>query len=196
MRRWAKYFSLLTVLGGFAVGLVCFERQGLTQEEKTPTKKAVVVIDEPQDSAENDNAPATVAEARARARMLHEAFHGALQVMHRDFFDENEKHRLPVKSLEDVFEEMASRQHVKLKWIAVDTKAMSIGHKPDTEFEHAAVKALSSGESEFESSEDGVFKFAGTVRLSAHCLKCHKPGRTSNEARSAGLVITMPLKKK
>jgi hypothetical protein len=29
--------------------------------------------------------PATIEEARGRARWMHEGFHGALQVMHRDF---------------------------------------------------------------------------------------------------------------
>ncbi|MFV1995493.1 MAG: hypothetical protein ACC661_08650, partial [Verrucomicrobiales bacterium] len=53
------------------------------------------------------NRPATVAEARGRARLLHETIHGALQVMHRDFFDPEDRHRIPSASLEDVFDELA-----------------------------------------------------------------------------------------
>lgn len=41
-------------------------------------------------NAENEatvaESPATTSEARARARLLHETIHGALQVVHRDFF--------------------------------------------------------------------------------------------------------------
>lgn len=56
----------------------------------------------------NAGVPATVAEARDRARLLHETIHGALQVMHRDYFRDDAKLTIPSKSLEDVFQELSA----------------------------------------------------------------------------------------
>lgn len=141
----------------------------------------------------SENAPRSVAEARDRARLLHETFHGALQVMHRDFFDDEDTRNIPSRSLEDVFAELARSQHVKLRWLAVNAEALNVDHKPSDEFEKRAVKALSAGEQEYEAVAGDVYQYAGSIKLSSQCLKCHLPGRTSNKDRAAGLVITMPL---
>lgn len=140
-----------------------------------------------------DNAPKTIAEARIRARLLHESFSGALQVMHRDFFREDQKLTLPSKSLEDVFAEMSRSQNVELRWLAVNANAMSQSHTPQNEFEKSVVKSLSSGKEEYESASPNLYRFAGSIRLSASCVKCHVRNRTSNAARKAALVITMPI---
>lgn len=144
----------------------------------------------------NANAPATVSEARGRARLLHETIHGALQVMHRDFFREDEKLTIPSRSLEDVFRELALSYGVEVRWLAVNTEAMNIDHKARTEFEKNAVRELASGKEEFEVSDGDVYRHAGVIRLSSQCLKCHVPNRTSTKDRAAGLVITMPLSKR
>ncbi len=138
--------------------------------------------------------PATVDEARERARILHEAFHGALQVMHRDFFREDEKLSLPSRSLEDVFATMAETHQVELHWLAVDANAMSLKHEPKTDFERAAVAALTTGKDEFEQASDDKFQFARSIRLSDSCLKCHARSRSNNNNRKAALTITMPIK--
>ena len=138
----------------------------------------------------------TVVEARGRARLLHETVHGALQVMHRDFFREDENLTIPSRSLEDVFREMTRSYGVELRWLAVNTDAMNVDHKPRTVFEKNAVKELASGKEEYESSDDGVYRHAGVIRLSSQCLKCHVPNRTSTKDRTAGLVITMPVQEK
>lgn len=142
---------------------------------------------------EEEYTPHSVAEARARARLLHETLHGALQVMHRDFFDDEEPRRIPSKSLEDVFSELARSHNVKLQWLAVNAEALSIDHKPNTEFEKQAAKALSSGEKEYESVTENSYRYVGSIKLASQCLKCHLPNRTSTRDRAAGLVITMPL---
>ncbi|QDV26678.1 hypothetical protein Q31a_50550 [Aureliella helgolandensis] len=139
------------------------------------------------------NTPATLTAARWRARALHEAFHGALQVMHRDFFDDETSHTIPSQSLEDVFEELANSYDVRLRWLAVNADALNADHKPQNEFEQAAVRALAKGLPEYEALTATHFQFAGAVRLSSTCLKCHVPRRTSTEDRIAGLVITMPI---
>jgi hypothetical protein len=71
---------------------------------------------------------------------------------------------------------------------------MSIDHAPQTDFERNAVQAIASGKHEFETSQDGVYRHAGSIRLSSQCLKCHAPRRTSTDDRAAGLVISIPLK--
>ena len=97
-----------------------------------------------------DDAPATLAEARERARLLHETLHGALQVMHRDFFHDDEGLAIPSRSLEDVFKELADTFDVKLRWLAVNADAMSIDHSPQTDFERDTVKALAAGKQELK----------------------------------------------
>ena len=101
---------------------------------------------------------------------------------------------IPAFTLKHVFSELEDRSGVKLQWLVVDGEAMNVGHRPRDEFEKAAAKALASGEKEFESSEGGVYRHAGPIRLHNDCLKCHVPSRISTEDRTAGLVIIMPIK--
>lgn len=126
--------------------------------------------------------------------MLHETLHGTLQVMHRDFFDPNQRLSIPSRSLEDVFKELERSWQVKLHWLVVNADAMNVDNKPRDDFEKEAAKALAAGKPEFESVEGNVYRFAGSIRLASQCLKCHVPRRTSTEDRTAGLVIRMPLR--
>lgn len=138
----------------------------------------------------------SVEEARARARILHEAMHGALQVMHRDFFDEEESRIIPSHSLEDVFRGMGKAYEVEMAWLVVNADAMNIDNNPRDDFEKRAVKTLSDGASEHAEVEDGRFRYVGAVQLSSRCLKCHVPYRKSTHDRVAGLVISMPIEAK
>ncbi|MCL4207723.1 MAG: DUF3365 domain-containing protein [Pirellulaceae bacterium] len=145
-------------------------------------------------AAIQENLPATVVEARGRARILHETLHGTLQVMHRDFFDPSQRLSIPSRSLEDVFKELERSWQVKLHWLVVNAEAMNVDNKPRDEFEKDAAKALTAGKPEFETVEDNVYRFAGSIRLASQCQRCHVPRRTSTEDRFAGLVIRMPLR--
>jgi len=122
--------------------------------------------------------------------------HGSLQVMHRDFFREDEGLKIPSRSLDDVFLELASKHQVKVRWLAVDAEPMNVEHKPRDDFENNAVKALKSGKTDFDTIEGESFRFAGLIRLPSQCLKCHVPRRTNNKERAAAVTITMPLKLK
>ncbi|WDQ15206.1 c-type heme family protein [Rhodopirellula sp. P2] len=135
----------------------------------------------------------TVDEARARAMILHETLHGSLQVMHRDFFREDEGLSIPSRSLEDVFAELERTYGLELRWIAVDLKAMNIDNEPESRFEKEAVGVLRSGKKTHESADDDMYRFAGKIRLSATCLSCHASRRSNNDDRAAGLVISIPL---
>lgn len=141
-----------------------------------------------------EDLPTTVVEARGRARILHETVHGVLQVVHRDFFRDDQRLSIPSRSLEDVFKELERRWQVKMHWLAVNADAMNVDNKPHDDFEKDAVTALASGKQEFEDFADNVYRFAGSIRLASQCLKCHVPRRTSTEDRAAGLVISMPLR--
>lgn len=147
--------------------------------------------------SQNVGSTPTVDEARDRARILHETIHGALQVVHRDFFDEDAVRTLPSQSLEDVFLELERSFGVSIRWISVNAKAMNVDHEPRDEFEKKAAKALAAGRQEYESFEageadaPGEYRHAGKIRLASQCLKCHVPNRTSTEDRIAGLTIRM-----
>tara|TARA_R110002096_G_scaffold16106_49_gene55339 strand:- start:8561 stop:9106 length:546 start_codon:yes stop_codon:yes gene_type:complete len=134
----------------------------------------------------------SVDEARRQARLLHEALHGALQVMHRDFFDPDERDRIPSASLEDVFEVMAKERGIKLSWMGVNA-TMDDAHEPTTPFEKSAAQKLEKGSPEVETVDNGWFRFVGAVQLHNQCLKCHVPYRTSLEDRVAGLKIEIPI---
>ncbi|QDT04825.1 hypothetical protein K227x_32220 [Rubripirellula lacrimiformis] len=138
-------------------------------------------------------AATTIGEARARASLLHEAMRGTLQVVHRDFFDEDNARVIPSQSLEDVFERMGDNFGVDLKWLIVETDSLNFNHEPEDDFERSAVKALKSGVTRHEAVEDGRYRFAGPIRLASQCLKCHVKHRTSTEDRTAGLLISMPI---
>jgi hypothetical protein len=87
--------------------------------------------------------------ARERARLLHDVYATTLEVMHRHYF-QKEKAVLPARAMEDVFEDMARTAGDRARWLAVNTKAMSIQHEPKTEFDRKAVAALSAGKESFE----------------------------------------------
>ena len=160
-------------------------------ERPSPTAQAGEQEEAAPKNREND--PRTLEEARGRARLMHETIHGALQVMHRDFFREGEKLTIPSESLEDVFAELTRSYGVKARWLAVDTPPMNIDHKPADAFEKSAVKALKDGRKEFEAVEQNTYRYAGPITLSSDCLKCHAPLKTNTKDRLAGLVLTLPL---
>ncbi|WP_417732593.1 c-type heme family protein [Rosistilla oblonga] len=135
----------------------------------------------------------SLVEARSRATLLHETIHGTLQVVHRDLFDEDDAHTIPSASLEDVFHAMADSFQVEMKWLVVNTDVVNVDHRPEDEFEHAAVKALAAGKPYFDRVQEDRYRFAGSIRLASQCLKCHVKHRTSTHDRTAGLLISMPL---
>ena len=149
--------------------------------------------DTPEKAEVSANLPSSLEEARGRARWLHEVIHGALQVMHRDFFDEDEvEHSLPSQSLDDVFAEMARSHGVGIRWLGVNaTKGKN--HVPKDRFEEKASAALAAGEQEYEYFDGKSFRFVGRIRLQNECLKCHVPDRTSLDDRVAGLALSFPL---
>lgn len=134
----------------------------------------------------------STAEAQSRARLLNETIHGALQVMHRDFFGADEDLNLPSQSLKDVFKELERQFQVRVSWLGVNA-TKSADHEPKDAFERQAAKALLKGEPEYSAVEDGIYRHVGAIKIQNECLKCHVPFRTTLEDRVAGLAISIPL---
>lgn len=141
-----------------------------------------------------DTALPPLEEARRQAEILHETIHSTLQLVHHQYYREDEGLPLPAAVLSHVFGELETEKGIRLRWLAVDGQAMNSDHKPQDAFETAAVKALKSGKRQFEQTEAGVYRHAGPITLSNHCLKCHVPDRTSLHDRTAGLIISIPIR--
>lgn len=138
--------------------------------------------------------PDSVADARGRARWLHEAMHGALQVMHRDYFGDGDDDSifLPSQSLDDVFAEMRRSWNVEMRWLGVNA-TKGVDHEPQDRFEEEAAKALLEGASEHEMVEGDRYRFVGVIHIRNECLKCHDRNRTNLDEKVAGLAISFPL---
>ena len=139
--------------------------------------------------------PATnLEEARARARLLHEAFHGALLAVHRDFFDDDNPGVLPSQSLNDVFAELGKTAAVELRWLTGNADEMSPDHRPRGDFETAAVEHLRTGATVHDALVGGELQFVGRIRLASQCLKCHVKSRRTLEDRFSALKIAVPIR--
>lgn len=139
----------------------------------------------------------TVAEARERAKLMHQMYSATLDVVHHHYF-RREGAVLPARALEDVFAEMEEQTKIKARWIAVNTPAMSINHNPETEFEKKAAEVIASGKAEYDRIEDGHYKRAGVIPLGVGCVGCHTKvfQNTARTPRFAGLVISIPVRDK
>lgn len=135
----------------------------------------------------------TAAEARGRAELLHETFHAVLQVVHHQYYREDEGLAIPAATLKKVFHELANRKQVEARWLAVNAAPMNLDHLPQNDFERKAVAALAAGNDAYESVEHDMYRRVAVITLTSECLKCHAPNRTSKKGRVAGLLISMPL---
>lgn len=159
----------------------------------TPALRAVPPATSPTESSSAVPHLPSADEARQQADVLHEALHAALQVVHHEYYREDEGLSIPAATLKKVFRELEARKRIKLRWLAVDAKAMNADHLPRDAFEREAVAALASGKKSHEVVGAGVYRHAGPITLTSECLKCHLPNRTSNQDRVAGLVVEIPI---
>ncbi len=184
-------------LGALAVLLLTSVLWGDPQDSKPASKTA---DSEPQAADAEVGKPEgerpTIAEARRQAKLLHEVYVTTLHTVHRTYFDEDSRDTIPARAMENVFRDVDRETGGRTRWIAVNTPAMNIDHKPEPGFEKDAARQLAKGDREFEKIEDGVYRRAGAVSLFAGCTKCHLSGiRPQQNVRSvAGLVISIPVK--
>jgi hypothetical protein len=180
--RCSSYLAVCLCCLGFSIA------SRLPAEEPASTKTA---------DATPEIAPVSVAVAvaRDRAQLLHDVYTSTLEVMHARYFH-GERATVPARALEDVFADMDRKSQVQARWIAVNTKAMSLNHEPKSEFEKRAAAELAKDKEEFEQIENGVYRRAAPIALHADCVSCHtafftQPPKTP---RFAGLIISMPVK--
>lgn len=175
-----------------AAGVFCFS---LTLNADPPAGSAPPPSAKtPVEGAENR---VSVAEARERARLIHQIYAASLNAIHHYYF-RSERPTLPARALEDVFAEIDEQSKIKTRWIAVNTPAMSVSHEPKSDFEKMAAAQLAAGKSDYDRVEDGYYRRAGAIPLGAGCVSCHTrfslaPAKTP---RFAGLVISIPVKDK
>jgi len=157
-------------------------------ENESPTEEQTADSEKPDDVKR-----VSVEVARERAKLIHNIYSAALDAMHHRYFRGDRTAVIPARAMEDVFSEIAREENIKAKWIAVNTRAMSIDHRPDDGFEKQAAKAIGSGEREYEMAKDGVYRRAeGISLMNRGCLGCHLGFGTSTKTdRFAGLVITI-----
>lgn len=135
------------------------------------------------------------AEARVRAQLVHATVHGALSVMHRDFFRKGDNKAIPSESLKDVFKTLSEEWNVTVRWLAAEETIMNVDNRATDDFQRRALKAIIGGEKELGAVENGTFRYAGAIPLQNQCLKCHAPDRKSLEDRFAALEISMAIRK-
>lgn len=137
----------------------------------------------------------SVAEARERAKLMHEIHLTTLEVMHQRYF-RRDGAVLPARAMEDVFAEIEKTTKVETRWIAVNTRAMSISHAPQSEFEKEAAAELSKGKASHDRVIKGMYHRAGVIPLGPGCVGCHTRfgAPATDKPRVAGLVISIPVK--
>jgi hypothetical protein len=135
--------------------------------------------------------------ARDRAQLMHRIYSATLHVMHDHYFH-GARDVVPARALEDVFSQMDKECNVQTRWISVNTKAMSIGHEPESDFEKQAAKEIAAGKSEYEVVEGGYYRRAGAIPLAQGCVGCHTSflGKPDKTPRFAGLVVNIPISSK
>ncbi|MDI1311017.1 DUF3365 domain-containing protein [Prosthecobacter sp.] len=179
--------SLLACLIGAGVAAGALWGQDHGKEQNTPPPKVSPAV-------AKTSAPATVAAARAQAKLLQEVYTTTLEAMHRHYF-RRDGAVLPARALEDVFASMAKLSGSNANWIAVNTKAMNIDHEPTTSFEKKAAAALAAGKEDYEVVTERMYRRATVIPLHSNCVGCHTkmfddPPKTP---RFAGLVISISL---
>ena len=135
-----------------------------------------------------------VAVAQTQADLLHQTLTATLSVIHRSYFKDGDTLPVPSRALEGVFYRLKRNANIEARWMAVNTPAMSLQHKPRNAFEKRAAAALARGQRTFVQVDQGHLRHAGAITLFSSCLKCHStaaPGKKRNPV--AALVISVPL---
>ncbi|RLS56330.1 MAG: DUF3365 domain-containing protein [Planctomycetota bacterium] len=160
--------------------------------EEPPVPEKAVEKSTPPSIDDENRVP--VAVARDRAKVMHDIYSATLDTIHHRYF-----HRdtavIPARAMEDVFAEMKRNSQVEARWIAVNLRAMSIDHEPETEFEKQAARVIGGGQSEFEQIEGGYYRRATAIPLVNGCIACHEGSfrQPTKAPKFAGLVISIPV---
>jgi len=150
--------------------------------------------DKPAATKPRDAILRTPEQAVLEATFLQDAMHAMLQITHHRYYKEDEGLELPAATMAEVFKDLEEEHQLKLRWLVVEGQAMNSDHLAQDDFERAAVQSLLAGKKVHESLENGYYRRAGAITLSNVCLKCHVPDRRDTRNRTAGLVISIPVR--
>lgn len=115
--------------------------------------------------------------------------------MHHRYF-RGDRTAIPARAMKDVFTAIAREEDIEAKWIAINTKAMSINHRAKGTFEKEAAKRIAAGDADYEAVEGGVYRrVEGISLMNGGCLGCHMGFGAADTKikRFAGLVIAIPV---
>ena len=184
----ASAFVLLCVLGAAEAAVV--EPPAETKDESITEENSV------SSEESSDKHRVSVDVARERAKLAHNIYAATLDVLHHRYFRED-RSTVPARAMEDLFSEIARQEHIAAKWISVNTRPMSLDHRPADDFEKQAAKVIKTGQHEYELVENGTYRRAEAISLmNKGCLVCHLSfGANASIERFAGLVITIPVTK-
>jgi Protein of unknown function (DUF3365) len=191
--------SLWKIMQPLLCGMACVLCLSLTRAaDPVPGEKDAAPVQTPATPSKpkiDDKNRVPVEVARDRAKLMHDIYSATLDVIHHRYFH-REKATIPARAMEDIFAEMKLQSQSEARWIAVNLRAMSIDHEPETEFERQAARELATGKLEFEAIEDGYLRRATPIPLTEGCISCHEGGfkAPSKIPKYAGLVISIPIK--
>ncbi len=182
--------SAAGVIGALCVALTV-SAEPPADPARAPGSKDAAAVEQTQNA--DERVPVEV--ARDRAKLMHRIYSTTLEVMHDHYFH-RERSTVPARAMEDIFDVLDRQAKVQARWISVNTKAMSLDHEPETEFEKQAAKEIAAGKEEFESVEKGIYRRAGAIPLAQGCVSCHTGffTKATKTPRFAGLVISIPVR--
>ena len=182
MRRCFLHFAAVS-----SCLLFLFVQNAQSDEPVEPSKR----VDIP---ASETHSGVALERARERALLLHKVYAATLEVLHHRYFH-GDRATVPARAMEDIFEEIKRDEQIEARWIAVSLKAMSIKHKPKSDFEHYAANEIKSGKRDVEQVDNGTYRRAFAIPLHGGCINCHDNSfAPSPTAKFAGLVISMPVR--
>ena len=148
-------------------------------------------------SSSSGKKPISVQTAREKAKLMQRIYLATLEIMHDHYFH-GERAVVPARAMEDVFEMVKGETNSEANWISVNMKAMSIGHRPKTEFEKTAAKEIAKGKGAYEAVTDGYYRRAAAVPLNSNCVGCHGGlfKTQSKKTKFAGLIVSIPVNQK
>jgi|GEM_PF-652620 len=198
MSRLKIISCFIVSLSMFNFVLMSFADPPADKNSDAPSPKTTPQTTRKTKKIEFKNGPRlSIAEAREKAKLTHKLYAATLHAMHQHYFI-NDRAAVPARVMENMFSDVEHDENMKARWISVNTKAMSVDHEPETDFEKQAAKEIGSGKSDYEQVDDGVYQRAGAISLMNHgCLSCHVGFFKKNtKDRFAGLIIAIPVKEK
>lgn len=190
---WAIFAALALITGG-AINWAIADDAPAAVTTETPATQEATPAEKSGEKPKAEVPRVSLEVARDRAVLMHDIYNASMDAMHHRYFH-GDRAFVPARAMEDVFADIERAHHSSAKWIGASFTPMSIDHEPETDFEKMASRKIAQGEEYVEIIEEGYYRRAGSVRLSAGCISCHSGafGTFSTSKKFAGLVISIPV---